>query len=146
MILYLDTSALVKLYVTEEHSARVRRAVAQFATIASNLIAYAETRAALSRRHRMRDITAGDFGRAKRDFERGWKGFTVLLVDREIIRRAAELSEQLGLRAYDAVHPASADRLHRDTQSVVSFACFDNALPPRALECDRWQSDRLTFI
>ena len=128
MIVYVDTSALVKLYVAEEHSAQVRRVVAASDLIASNLIAYAETRAALSRRHRMKDITGADFQKAKGDFERDWSVFSVLLVDLEIVRYAAGLVERFGLRAYESVHLASADRLHRETRSAVSFACFDDAL------------------
>lgn len=128
MILYFDTSALVKLYVAEEHSAEIRLAAARSDTVASSLIAYVETRGALSKRRRMKDITEGDFERAKRDFEREWSGVAVLSVDSDLMRHAAEFTEHLGLRAYDAVHLASADRLHRDTQAPVSFACFDRAL------------------
>ena len=128
MILYLDTSALVKLYIVEENSAQVRMAAAESDEIASNVIAYAETRAALSRRHRMKDIAGADFQRAKRAFERDWSHFSVLPVNLEIVRYAAELAERFGLRAYDSVHLASADRLHRETGSPVSFACFDDAL------------------
>jgi uncharacterized protein with PIN domain len=49
LILYLDTSAKAKLYADEPGSALVRQAVAKAEIIASNIIAYVETRAALAR-------------------------------------------------------------------------------------------------
>ncbi|MFZ0887422.1 MAG: type II toxin-antitoxin system VapC family toxin [Candidatus Binataceae bacterium] len=128
MILYLDTSAVVKLYASEPGSAEIKRAVARADQIASSLLAYAETRAALARKHRLRQISVAELERSKAEFEFHWSGFFKLPIDAEIVLRAADLAEKLGLGAYDAVHLASADRLHRDTQSAVSFACFDKAL------------------
>lgn len=128
MILYLDTSALVKLYLAEEHSVHVRLAAARFDTIASNLIAYAETRAALSKRRRMKDITEAAFEKAKREFERDWEHLTKLEVNRQTISRAAELVEIYPLKACDALHLAGATMLQRETGSAVTFACFDSAL------------------
>jgi antitoxin (DNA-binding transcriptional repressor) of toxin-antitoxin stability system len=49
--LYLDTSALVKLYVDEEGALAVRHAVDQAELVATSAIAYAEARAAFARRH-----------------------------------------------------------------------------------------------
>ena len=49
LILYLDTSALVKLYVRERGSARVRAQVGKADAIATSVVAYAEARAAFAR-------------------------------------------------------------------------------------------------
>lgn len=57
MILYLDTSAWVKLYATETGSERVRDAVAAAFVVATHLIAYVELRAGLSRKRRLHEIT-----------------------------------------------------------------------------------------
>jgi len=46
--LYLDTSALVKLYVEEEGSATVREAIARAGTVATTVIAYVEAYAAFA--------------------------------------------------------------------------------------------------
>ena len=53
MILYIDTSALVKLYAKEAGTAEVQRAVAKAEQIATSLIAYVETRSALARKYRL---------------------------------------------------------------------------------------------
>lgn len=128
MILYLDTSAVVKLYASEPGSAETRWAVAEAEQIGSSVLAYAETRAVLARKYRMRQIDGAGFGRSKTDFESDWKGFIKMPADPEIVRRAGDLAEQFRLRAYDAIHLATADRLYRETQARVGFACFDGAL------------------
>jgi uncharacterized protein len=126
--LYLDTSAVVKLYTSELGSAETRRAVDEADRIASSLLAYTETRAALARKYRIREIDAATFARSKADFEADWKGFVIMPVDAQTIRSAGEFAEQFGLRAYDAVHLAAAKSLSRDTASRVRFMCFDGAL------------------
>jgi predicted nucleic acid-binding protein len=128
VILYLDTSAVVKLYASEPGSAQTRRVVTQADQIASSLLAYAETHAALARKYRLRQIGTEVFDRSKADFESDWQGFFKMPADSETVRLAGDLAERFGLRAYDAIHLATADRLYRETRSRVGFACFDGAL------------------
>jgi hypothetical protein len=128
VILYLDTSAAVKLYASEPGSAETRRAVAAADQIASNLLAYVETRAALARKHRMRQLSDADLDRSKIAFETDWKGFIKIPADADTVRRASDLAEQYRLRAYDAIHLASADRLYRETRARIGFLCFDATL------------------
>ena len=52
MMLYLDTSAVVKLYVEESMSSEVVVAVEEAEAVATSLIAYAEARAAFARARR----------------------------------------------------------------------------------------------
>ena len=52
MILYLDTSALVKLYVQEPGTDAVKAWVAEAEAAATSWVAYAETRAAFARARR----------------------------------------------------------------------------------------------
>ncbi len=61
MILYLDTSSLVKLYVEEEHSGIVRNWVADANALVSLVIAYPEALSAFSRRHRAGELDADGF-------------------------------------------------------------------------------------
>ncbi len=127
MILYLDTSAVVKLYATEPGSAETERLVTASRQVASSLIAYAETRAALARKFRMRQMKQNEFNARKDEFELHWAGFFKLPVDARVVRLAGELAERFGLRGYDAIHLATADQLYRQTRSI-RFACFDSAL------------------
>jgi uncharacterized protein len=128
VILYLDTSALVKLYATEPGSAETERLVTASRQVASSLIAYAETRAALARKFRMRQMNQNEFNAHKDEFELHWAGFFKLPVDARVVRLAGELAERFGLRGYDAIHLATADQLYRQTRSPIRFACFDSAL------------------
>ena len=48
MTLYVDTSSLVKLYVTEVGSEVVRQLTENASVVATSVVAYAETRAAQS--------------------------------------------------------------------------------------------------
>ncbi len=49
MTVYLDTSSLVKLYVTEAGTDVVEQLVGDASVVATSVVAYAETRAALAR-------------------------------------------------------------------------------------------------
>lgn len=134
MILYLDTSAKVKLYADEPGSVLVREAVARADIIASNIIAYAETRAALARKHRQGGIDDTTLIEIKQEFERDWSRIHRLPVNEMIIHRAGEFAEQHSLRGYDSVHLAAAESLQTVLGSSIVFACFDNALNQAALE------------
>jgi uncharacterized protein with PIN domain len=59
MRLYLDTSALVKLYVDEEGSPFVRSAVERAGVVSTSAITYVEARAAFVRRRHERGLSAG---------------------------------------------------------------------------------------
>jgi predicted nucleic acid-binding protein len=72
VILYIDTSALVKLYAKEAGTTEVQRAVAKAEQIATSLIAYVETRSALARKYRLKQVDGAALQRHKREFERDW--------------------------------------------------------------------------
>jgi predicted nucleic acid-binding protein len=75
MTLYLDTSALVKLYVTEDGSASVQAWAAAATVIVTARIAYAEAGAALSQARRLGGLTAADLRRAADELDAAWTGF-----------------------------------------------------------------------
>jgi hypothetical protein len=85
--------------------------VAQAEQIASSLLGYAEARAALARKYRLRQIDATGFDRSKADFESEWRGFIKMQADPETVRRAGDLAQQFGLRAYAVVKPLVGGRL-----------------------------------
>jgi len=94
VILYIDTSALVKLYAKEAGTTEVQRAVANAEQIATSLIAYVETRSALARKSRLDQVDDAALQRHKREFERDWAQLYRLPMDVTTVRRAAELAEQ----------------------------------------------------
>ena len=126
MILYLDTSALVKIFVEEVHSAEVRTAARLAGFCATSRIAYVEFLAALARREREGLEPKAAQG-IRATFEAGWADVMVVEISRTISVRAAALARTHALRAYDAVHLACAQEIQETTADLV-FACFDDRL------------------
>jgi len=127
MILFCDTSALVKLYVAEDGSKAVRRAVDQAEAVAVSRLAWVELHAALARRGRESPDDQQALEEIKRQFNKDWPQFVVLEVNQTLVELASEYADAFGLRAYDAVQLASAGRL-RDQLAGLCFACFDRRL------------------
>ncbi len=132
MRVYLDTSALVKLYVEEEGSSLVQNTVAQAALVATSAIAYVEARAAFVRRRHEGGLSAGDYRRIIRDLDADWARCLVVEIPDSLIREAARLAESHRLRVYDAVHLASAAALRGRLTEPVVFASWDLGLDKAA--------------
>jgi predicted nucleic acid-binding protein len=128
LILYLDTSALVKLYAVEDGRDLTRTAIARAELVASSLIVYVETRSAFARKHRMGQISAGELQSQHTEFEHDWLLMHRLAVDEATVHQAGAFAEEYRLKAYDALHLASADHLRAALGVAVTFACFDVAL------------------
>lgn len=109
MIVYLDASALVKLYAIEEHRESVEEAVANASVVASALVVYAEARAALARKERQGVLTRERHDEAVADLDDDvLDAYSLLPVEGEHVFFAGDLARRHGLRGYDAVHLASA--------------------------------------
>lgn len=72
-----------------------------------------------------RRLTESEHESKKTEFEEMWSDFAVQTVSGTTIAEAAKLAEQHTLRAYDALHLASAIAMEDDD---LSFACWDNDL------------------
>ena len=131
MILYLDTSALVKIFVAEAHSTKVRTAARLAGACATSRIAYVEFLAALARRER-EGLRAGTAQAIREAFDANWAGLMVVEVSPAITVRAAGLARAHALRAYDSVHLACAQEI-RETAPDMVFACFDDRLNQAAI-------------
>ena len=133
MILYLDTSSLVKLYVTETHSEEVHRWVRGTPVAATSRVAYPETLAALARRRREDDLDAKSYQAAKSSFLAQWRDFAIIDLNEEM---AGDLAIGHALRGLDAIHLAAALELRQDMEgTAVAFTAFDARLV-RAAEAE----------
>jgi len=128
MILYADTSALIKLYVAEEGTDSVQDAVSRASVVAASRVAYVEARAALARAWRESRIGKQDLRHAVSGLNDDWERFLVLEVTSDLARRAGDLAEEHALRAYDALQLASALILKGTVGAEVSFLSFDEDL------------------
>jgi len=127
VILFCDNSALIKLYIAEEHSTLLRTEVAKADAVAVCRIAWAEAHAALSRRAREVPEDAPLIEQAKAALARDWPNYVVLEVTQPLIELAGEYADTFALRGYDSVQLAAAASA-RDSGSAVLFACFDARL------------------
>jgi predicted nucleic acid-binding protein len=134
MILYLDTSAYVRVYVREAGHDQMWSATQGASEIATHLITYAEMRAALARMQRMGRLIAEEAASIKATFEQDWDKTLKISPTEAMMRRAGDLAERFGLRGYDSVHLAAAESLRSQSVDSLRFACFDERLNQSAAE------------
>jgi predicted nucleic acid-binding protein len=128
VILYLETSNLVKLYVKEVGSEEVRKSVSESDAVAASIVSYVEARAAFARKVREKALAALSYQTIKADLERDWDSLFVLNLTEVLIRQAASLSEEHGLRGHGAIHLASALALKTAVAGDVVFSSADEKL------------------
>ena len=128
MVLYLDTSSLVKLYVEEKDSSQIANLVGASNVTATSLVAYAEARAGFARRFRERAFTANEYRLLLSSLNEDWGNYLILKVTNELVRRAGDLAEKHALRGFDAIHLSSAVSLCQDFSAPVVFSCSDRKL------------------
>jgi predicted nucleic acid-binding protein len=133
VILYCDTSALIKRYVEEEGTDTVDRLWSESLDIATSVIAFAETAAAFSRTLREGFLTEKEYTSTLRIFKTDFDSFILIPITKSLNLTIERLVELYPLRGFDAIHLSSA-LIFRDSGSVpVHFACFDRPLNEAAL-------------
>lgn len=126
MILYLDTSSLLKLYVDELGTKEVQIRVEQAEIVATSVVAYPEAHAALARRHREGALTKAEFTAVLERFHETWGGFLTVLLIMPVYMRAGTLAFKHALRGMDAIHLASY--LELLDRGDTDFLSHDNRL------------------
>ena len=129
MILYLDTSSLIKLFVEEPGGDEVRQDLSEAAVVATSVITYAEARATFARLRRTGSITPDGLRLAKRDLEADWSKYVVIEPTVELCRAAGELAEHYRLRGCDSIQLATFLGVARERAgSETRFSSFDKDL------------------
>lgn len=127
-LLYCDTSALVKLYVSEAHSVEVHRLSADADAVVVSRIAWVEACAAFARRSREVPGDADAMAAARHALAADWPHFVVMDISQAVVERAGDYVDAFALRAYDGVQLAAASEAVERTGDDVVFACFDHRL------------------
>jgi len=123
VILYLDSSSLVKLYVEEADSPAVRRWSGDAVVLATSRVAFAEVVAALARRRREGSLDDAAFQSATARLATDWADIAVVEVN-EIA--AGHLAVRHALRGFDAIHLAAVlDMREAATGARLAFTSFD---------------------
>jgi predicted nucleic acid-binding protein len=128
VIVYLDASAMVKLYVEEPGSLEVAELVEGASVVGTALITRAEVSAAMARAARRQVITVEEAEAILQGFRRQWEQVHRLQVTENIVERAAGLAWRFGLRGYDAVHLACAVFWREMIEEPVVLATYDREL------------------
>lgn len=141
MIYFLDSSALIKRYISESGSAAVRRIFARKQTVAVSRLAHAElaaTFARLSREGRLTEARSTElFSALRLDI----REFDVTVEVRgPLLARVESLVLRQPLRAYDAVQLASA--LQINEKAAVDFWSAD----VRLVEAAKTERMRATLV
>jgi predicted nucleic acid-binding protein len=125
MIGYLDSSALVKVFLKEPGAPEVQQLMDEAHTIGTVAISRAEIVAALHKAMRV-GITSGDEALAARHrFRTEWPYYFRLPVSDLLIERACDLAWTYGLRGYDSIQLAAALMWQEALDTPVFMATFD---------------------
>lgn len=128
MIVYLDTSSLVKLYVEETGSEKIRDIAYNATVIATSKVAYAEARAAFARKQKEDGFSINTLRKIVEDLNRDWESYFVVEITDGLIRSAGDIAEKHLLRGFDSIHLASAINLKDKTGAEIYFSSNDAKL------------------
>lgn len=144
LYLYMDTSALLKLYVEERFSNVVERAADEARDIMVSDMSYLEARASFARLREDNEIVSDEeLQKVVDKLDEDWtSAYVVSWVSQDLIRAAAGLADKhraKRLRSYDALHLATVlnsfeDLLHAPDETEVRFLAFDRNLVKAARE------------
>lgn len=128
MILYLDTSAILKRYFQESFSEEVSAKWKQSEMIVTSSVAYAETMATISRKQKEADIDNKVIQKTIQAFQMDWSGFIRVEVTDDLNEYINNVLQKHPLRGFDAIHLASALVIYEKFPRTFFFACFDQRL------------------
>ena len=132
MILYLDTSALVKRYFKEPFSEAVITRWQEAEEIVTSSVAYAEALAAFYRKKRATGFDDVLMENIVADLQADWSGFIRIQVTDELNQYVDKAIKAYPLRGFDAIHLASAMIMHEKFPVEFLFVCFDQKLTQAA--------------
>jgi predicted nucleic acid-binding protein len=128
VILFCDTSALIKLVVEEAGSDQISTAASGAESLAVCRIAWAEAMAALAQRSRIKGANQSELEQARQNFINCWNDFAIVEVTQPLVEMAGIYADGFALRGYDSVQLAAAHTLQQVLVVPLKFACFDHRL------------------
>lgn len=111
MIAYFDTSALVPLLIAESGSEQAAQLWDDADRVVSSRLVYPEGRAALALANRLGRLTGRQLRAAVDVLDTCAEQMDMVELDEQLARDAGALAEAHGLKGYDAVHLAAANRV-----------------------------------
>jgi uncharacterized protein len=121
VILYYDTSALVKLLISEEGSELVERLWSSAYPGVSSILAYPEGCSALGAVYRAGRLRRPEYRRSLQAYDEVYDELVSVGVDSQVAQVAGRCASEFSLRAYDAVHLATALDLGEEELVFVTW-------------------------
>ena len=115
--LYLDTSAIMKIYIDEEFAAQCIKIMSEYSEIYLSQIGVTETLINLRKR-----LSTREFAMAVKLFDADISTFNIIDFDEPTSDLAVDISEGTNLATLDAIHLASALSLGSKT---IDFLTYD---------------------
>ena len=140
---YLDTSALVKLYIEEDGTAQVVDLAEDLDEVQLVIldVTLLESRSAIRKREREGDILGEDAGRILQQIDADSSSiFLVQPLTSAVIEEAARLIDRHLLRAYDALQLAGCLVVRHSLPGPLTFVCADVRL------CEAGSLEGLTVL
>jgi predicted nucleic acid-binding protein len=134
VIVYLDSSALVKCYVSEAGSLDTVDMIGQADMVVTSPITRVEVASGMARAVRVGSLVARGAHAAYADFAGEVEAIIQVPLTDAIVARAQALVWEHGLRGYDAIQLASALAWQRRIGARVMMATFDARLAQAAGE------------
>jgi predicted nucleic acid-binding protein len=137
VIAYFDSSSIVKWFFDEPYAELARETKSKAETVFTSLLAFPEVLSAINRVCKEGRCFKSEMEQVRNEFLRIWPNFRWIKVSEEVMQQAGELIFNHSLRAFDAVHLASALLLKQESGAIdVFFSCFDQNLNQAAREED----------
>jgi predicted nucleic acid-binding protein len=125
MICYLDSSALVKVFLKEPGGAEIKQLMDAAQIMGTVAISRAEVVAALQKSVRIGKTPSEEGVSAHHRFRMEWPDYLRLPVSDLLVERACDLAWAYGLRGYDSVQLAAAIMWQATLDTPVIMATFD---------------------
>lgn len=116
MSLYIDSSALLKRYIDEEHSAHCDDVMAAHDQWLTARHTWVEVL-----RNLVTQLAGTERTRVEKAFREDWKRFAVIELDRTTCEMAADIAATHGTRTLDALHLAAAQRAGGGALAILTY-------------------------
>ena len=134
MVLYLDTSALVKCYVKESGSVETVAAVEEALLVGTVVLSRVEISAAFAKAVRTGSLMKREARAALEKFREEWKDLVRIQVTDVLVNRADAYAWEHGLRGYDALQLTAAVIWQETLGEMITFATYDGHLMGTAVK------------
>lgn len=127
-MIYFDSSALVKRYLKEIGSDRVKQIINHMPFIATSKLTFPEILSAFARKYKTGDISEDKFTQSVKKFEIEWNYFLIVEIQDELFPIIKRTLKKHYLKGADSIHLSSAIWLKDNTKEDITFVSADKNL------------------